>query len=204
MFAVVRHDPARLNPAQAVRLARRLHRAASAWARTFLAAAQRAEPGLVIALRRETLAFGLTLLAQRLQPFGPAQAAPFLDQVRRECAALETRPQPASWRASLPAPAPAPTEFDRHWLARVSGGPAEFEITPDMFGEFCQFTGLSSRDLVGHGDNVATLVFYLVVHGRIFASQSVPVAQRRALVRSLRECRCFVAPALEHWLTLAS
>ena len=200
MLAVLRPPRARLDPAQAAALAGRLQRAATGWTRTFLVEAHRAEPDLAVALRRETLAYGLALLAQRLGQFDPAQAGPFLELVRQACAGLEAGPSARPGRGALAAPPPADTEFDRQWLACAVGGPREFVLTPEMFREFSELTGLGSSDLVGGGENLAALVFYLVIHGRVFASRGVPLAQRRRLVRTLQDCRLFLARVLDQWL----
>ncbi len=200
MFALVRTEAPPLDAAQAVALAASLHRAAAAWTRTFLASAGRPDPQLADALCRETLAFGLALLESRLASSDPAQAADFLATVRQEVWSLHARRTRRAVRPALAAATAEATEFDRQWLARTASGAGEFQFTGAMFEEFCEFTGLASRELVGGGDNLAALVFYLAIHGRVFASATVPRDQRRWLVRAARECRLFLTQALDHWL----
>ncbi len=203
VFALVRTEAPPFDAAQAVALAASLHRAAAAWTRTFLASAGRPDPQLADALCRETLAFGLALLETRLVASDPAQAADFLAAVRQEVWSLHARQTRRSGRPELAAPMAEATEFDRQWLARTASDAGKFQFTGAMFDEFCEFTGLASRELVGGGDNLAALVFYLVIHGRVFASAAVPRVERRWLVRAARDCRLFLTRALEHWLQLS-
>lgn len=200
VFAIARSTTPPLDASQAATLAASLHRAAAAWTRTFLASTGQPNPDLADALCRETLAFGLVLLESRLAASDPAQAAEFLGAVRREVWTLHARRTRRVRRPELPDATGEATEFGRKWLARTTGGDGEFQITGEMFDEFCEFTGLASRELVGSGENLAALVFYIVIHGRVFASSAVPREQRLWLVRATRDCRLFLDKALSHWL----
>lgn len=200
-------SPPPLDQARASDVARNLHRAAVAWAHTFLKSRRGLHPALAELLATETLAFGLALLEQRLRWHG-STAASFLEQVRRDAWRLHSRWRQPSWSfrrlaAGDGAADEAAQDLSEFTLAcRAGGGTGDgaFQFTEPMHAEFCELTGLGTSELVGGGANLSALVFYLVVHGRVFATRPDSREERRWLVQALRECREFLERALEHWL----
>jgi hypothetical protein len=211
MNQLARSSPPPLDGAHAGRVARSLHRAAVAWAHTFLKSRRGLDPALAETLAAETLAFGLALLEQRLRWHGPS-AASFLDQVRRDAWQLHARWRQRAWSfrrlsgrgEAADGPAQDLSEFTLACRARGGATDGSFEFTEPMHAEFCELTGLGTSELVGNGANLAALVFYLIVHGRVFASRPDSREERRWLVQALRECREFLERALEHWLATST
>ena len=202
------HNPAPdFGEAQAHELARRLHRATASWAAAFLRSRKGFDLALADQLTSETLAYALVLLEARLGAFGPLTAG-FADQVRREAWMRHARwGRRHSLRQRLgfanPAAATSGDGDSAFAIAFASGyGAAEedFQFTEPMLAEFQALTGLGSGDLVGEGPNLAALLFYLVVHGRVFARQADTLEQRRWLIQALRECREYLERAIDHWL----
>lgn len=203
MKALARTAAPPLDEARAKALAQSLHRAAVAWAHTFLKSRSGLDPKLADALATETLAFGLVLLAERLRWHG-ASALPFLNLAREQAWRLHARwrKRPAGLRRLLAGPAEAGdvSEFTIACRAQHGGAGNAFQFTEAMHAEFCELTGLGTNELVGHGANLSSLLFYLVVHGRVFAGQTQSREDRRWLVQASRDCREFLERALEDWL----
>jgi hypothetical protein len=199
-----------LDDARAVGVAGGLQRAAVAWAGTFLHARAGLDPALLQQLATETLAFGLALLDEQLRPYGP-DAGPWAARVRRAAWTRHARwRRPARGTRLLTAGEPGgndgaedTSEFSvvRHGAGGQGGG--EFAFTEAMVAEFCELTGLGTRELVGHGPNRAAMGFYLVVHGRVFAQRPDSREERRWLIQALRECREHLERAVDHWLTIS-
>lgn len=196
-----------LDPARADGVARSLHRAAVAWAVTFLKSRAGLDRALAEQLTTETLAFGLALLDERVREFGSDGAA-FAHRVRRAAWILHARWRTAPGRSRQLTAGDAPTREEAEDVSefslacRLTGGEGggAFEFTEAMHLEFCELTGLGTNELVGHGANLAALGFYLVVHGRVFASRLRSRAERRWLVQALRECREHLERGLATWL----
>lgn len=186
---------AALDAVAARRLAKRICATAFAWTRTFSICVGRSSSGLEDEVLEEVLAYALCLLDLRLASAPAESTATFSERVRCACRALkaELRHRRSARQARLPAPASASDEatpqFSRQYLAWAEGNGGRAKFTPEMFEEFCRTTGLSSNVLVGGGENLATLVFYLVLHGLF--SQAGPLSRRQGaeLLRAARQCR---------------
>lgn len=196
-----------LDAARAEALARSLHRAAVAWAHTFLHSRAGLDPTLLAQLTSETLAFGLALLDERLRSFG-SDAGAFAAATRqaawaghgRWCKSSSPAAQLSAGEATTGDGAQDPSEFTLACHRSAGGGAGEFTLSAAMHAEFCALTGLGTHELVGGGTNLAAIVFYLVVHGRVFARRPDSREERRWLVGALRECREYLERALDHWL----
>jgi hypothetical protein len=69
-----------------------------------------------------------------------------------------------------------------------------------MFEQFCQCTGLGSDVLVGKGENLATLVFYIAVHG-VLSARGLPTRQQvLRLLQAASQCRTQMQRAISKWL----
>jgi len=85
-------------------------------------------------------------------------------------------------------------------LSRCSRQTPWNELEPGLFGEFCRATGLSSARLAGGGENVATLLFYIVLHGLVARDRPFTREQTTLLLRAAGQCRRQVQAACQVWL----
>jgi hypothetical protein len=70
-----------------------------------------------------------------------------------------------------------------------------------VFEEFRASTGLSSEVLVGSGENLATLVFYIVLY-RVFSMDGLPRREQTLkLLRAGRRCRVETERQVAEWLS---
>ncbi len=188
-------------PVAAQKLARQLATTAHAWARTILICVGRRDAELEDTLAEETLAYTLCLLDARVERFDGA----FLEQVRAECQRLQAE---RAWRMAnryrrLPAAnsqLKEEAEFSRRYLQQVTQAEAGYGPTDDTFHEFCRATGLHSSVLLGRGENLAALVFYIVVHGCLSCRAPLTRRQTTELLRATRECRVHTEAFLNQWL----
>jgi len=196
-----------LDDARAEALARSLHRAAVAWAHTFLHSRAGLDAALLEQLTTETLAFGLMLLEDRWCWRGP-DAETFTARVRRAAWTWHAQWRKDAWPARQLTPGDPPavgreedaSEFTLAGRNSGRGSSDAFQFTEAMHAEFCELTGLGTKELVGGGANLAAMIFYLVVHGRVFARRPHSREERRWLVQALRECREQLTHALDCWL----
>lgn len=191
-----------LSPAAAEKLARRLYASSQAWARTLLICVRRQTCELEERLARETLAFSLRLLAERLKP--GSGSGGFLDLIRANCARL--RAQRSWWQPhrhrclESPADGADGSEYSRALRARTRTPGTDFGLTDETFEDFRQATGLSSSVLFGRGENLATLVFYIVAHGCVSGNDPLTRAQTRDLLRAARQCRLETEAFVTDWM----
>lgn len=92
------------------------------------------------------------------------------------------------------------SEFAKRYLTFCAQSKTDFRPTAETFREFCRSTGLSSSALVGKGENLATLVFYLVVHGMLAANGVCSRRQMGDLLRATQKYRSQWGALLEEWL----
>jgi hypothetical protein len=194
------------DPELARGIARKLCRDSLAWART-LVASLRPSPTrrqLEEELFAEVMAYGLCLLELRLSEAAPADHGALGDLVRHECGVLVEQ---ASWRRRtrykrLPdlAAAPSGSRYAQIYPAGKAGGRGHARLTKEMFEQFSQCTGLGSEVLVGKGENLASLVFYIAVHGVFSAGGLLTCEEVLKLLRTARECRTHFHSAIPGWL----
>ncbi len=188
-------------------LAEKLCRAALAWVKTFQVCAATDSAALREAVFEETSAYGLCLLELRLSPANPDAAEAFLAKIRYECAAIQGR-----WKGRVrggrkqlrPPQLPGePAAFVMQYQKYSAPGSEPFRMTDDLFQDFCQTTGLGSNVLVGKGPNLATLVFYIVLHGLFAANGDLSREQKNHLLRAAKSCRSFFEEEITRWLAKA-
>jgi hypothetical protein len=176
------------------RLAHALCARALAWARTVCAALARSSTELEEDLLAEILAYELGLLRLRLAATSPGELHRYLAAVRAECARLrEDRANRRGFQRKRPAlpPSPASSAPDQRLPARDYSDSRDMagRLTPEMVEQFRQLTGLDARTLVGKGENLASLVFYLSIHGAVSAHAPLRIEEAAKLLRVVRECR---------------
>ena len=156
----------------------------------------------------EVLAYGLRLLEMRLAAVGPAYPDGLAGQVRRECSVLVGQ---AGWRRRnrfkrLPAPDPGlgGSRYAQLYPARNGDSQGQARLTREMFEQFCHCTGLGSEVLVGTGENLASLVFYIAVHS-VRSARGLPTREEvLRLLRAASECRIQMQRAISRWLAAES
>ncbi len=155
----------------------------------------------------EVLAYSLCLLEMRLADGGPAGSAGLAARVRRECYELVGQ---SSWRRrnrhqSLPVPDPAlrASRYKQLYPPPDDGSAAHSRLTREMFEQFCRCTGLGSEVLVGSGENLASLVFYIALHS-VLAARGLPTREVvLKLLRAARECRSHLQQEIPQLLAAA-
>jgi hypothetical protein len=152
----------------------------------------------------EVLAYGLRLLEMRLTAVGPAYPDGLAAQVRRECSVLVGQ---AGWRRRtrfkrFPAPDPglSGSRYAQLYPARNGDSRGQARLTREMFEQFCHCTGLGSEVLVGTGENLASLVFYIAVHS-VRSARGLPTREEvLRLLRAASECRTQMQRTISRWL----
>lgn len=176
-----------------------------AWAKTFALCVGQDGPAPEEGLFDEILAFALSVLEMRLRKADGDREGSFLAQVKRGCRALRKRsfrPRGASHNLlSVPQSEPASSEFIRQYLIHAAETERDLQLTRERFEEFCRSTGLSSPALVGCGENLASLIFYIVVHGVFAANGGLSRKQMTDLLRTAQECRTHLQSSIDHWMT---
>jgi len=166
--------------------------------------AGRPDSQLAQGLFEEVLAYGLSRLQSLMESNEYTGADEWLWVVKQECAAFKRR---QTWgrlnsRKKLGTP---PTQVTTLALKPFSQTESEFRgrasrVTKEMFEQFCQHTGLGSSVLVGKGENLATLVFYIALHA-VWSTHRKPLAMAQihklplgveAIPRRLRGHKGFV------------
>lgn len=221
------HEPPgpEIAPDFARALARKLCRDSLAWAKTLVASVRPSRtrlrsgsggksdgvtPSLSPRLQLEdelfveVLAYGLCLLEMRSAAASPADGERLVRLVRHECGVIVER---ASWRRRslrrhLPRPAPAPgsSRYAQIYPAWSDDDRGQPRLTREMFEHFCRCTGLGSDVLVGKGENLASLVFYVSVHGVLSAGGLPSREEVLKLLQAARECRTRLQGAISEWL----
>jgi hypothetical protein len=153
---------------------------------------------------QEVLAYGLRLLEMQHSEATAAERDGLAALVRHECCALVSQ---ASWRRKtrykrLQAPDPGLSgSRDAHLHpAPVAGTGGGQRLTKEMFDQFCRCTGLGSEVLVGKGENLATLVFYIAVHAVISSCRLATREEILRLLRAASECGNRLQRAISKWL----
>jgi hypothetical protein len=152
----------------------------------------------------EVLAYGLRLLEMRLAAPNLAEGDGLASLVRLECRVLVNQ---ASWcqrnrYRRLPSTDPAliDSRYAELYPLRSAEGAGGARLTKEMFEQFCQCTGLGSDVLVGKGENLATLVFYIAVHG-VLSARGLPTREEvLRLLRAAGKCGTHLQRALSKWL----
>ena len=152
----------------------------------------------------EVLAYGLRLLEMRLSAPNLAECDGLASLVRLECRMLVSQ---ASWRQRnrykrLPSSDPAlrGSRYAELYPLRANEGASGARLTKEMFDQFCHCTGLGSDVLVGKGENLATLVFYIAVHG-VLSSRGLPTREEvLRLLRAAGKCGTYLQRAISKWL----
>ncbi len=176
------------------RLAKQLHEIASVWSKTLLLCLGREDPSLVWVLYGEILAFGVVLTELQLHQQRCPDAQRFSKALGDHLARLCRRTRGALRLRCLLARSPKPQassdavleSFD---LVKAGRAYREFHVTEEMFADFCSVTGLARETLVGHGSNLVSLLFYMVIHGRVYSEGNVTRQQLNRVLKSVRECR---------------
>jgi len=218
-------DGRELSPEFARTIARKLCRDSLAWARTFAvhprpslmnlrgtsdgrpagdASAAPVRHQVEGELFVEVLAYSLCLLEIRFSAATPADRDTLISLVRHECEVIMGQ---ARWRRAnryrrLPAPASMPNDsrYAKMYPAGRTGGSGQARLTREMFEQFCQCTGLGSDVLVGKGENLASLVFYIAVHG-VLSADGLPTREEvLKLLRTAGACRTHFQKKISDWL----
>lgn len=171
------------------RLGDLLCRDALAWAKTIalsVAPATASEEELF----EEVLAYAISLAGLRLSGLETADAKRFLRLLRERTGLVKAgiKWRRAARRRQLAAPGRCGvgrSSVSRQQAARLPHG----RITKEMFEHFQSATGLSSNVLVGKGENLASLVFYISVHAVLSVEESLIRANTLVMLRACRQCR---------------
>lgn len=192
-------------------VARQLCRDSLAWAKTILAVAgaELAKPkgaGGDGASRKEqlfaeVLAYSLCLLEMRLTKDLAAGNKDLARRVRHECAMLiaQAARRKQNRHRRLPVPDPANSRYAQIYPAPGSAGRRPPRLTQEMFEQFCRCTGMESNVLVGKGENLATLVFYIAVHGVISADGLPSREAMLKLLEAARACSAHLQGVAAKW-----
>lgn len=187
-------------------IARKLCRDSRAWAKTLVMNLRPSQTRrqLEEELFVEVMAYGLCLFEMRLSEAAAVDHGALADLVRHECGVPTER---ARWRRRtrckrLPglASAPSGSRYAQIYPAGSSGGSGQARLTKEMFEQFSQCTGLGSEVLVGKGENLASLVFYIAVHGVLSAGGLPRREEVLKLLRTAQECRTHLQSAISEWL----
>jgi hypothetical protein len=176
---------------RADRLGDELCRDALAWAKT-IAVSVSPEESTEEELFEEVLAYAISLTGLRLGGLDLGQSEEFLRLVRERTAIVKagTKWRRARRRRRLGAPVGGWSTQDWGTTSLVSlDGVSDRRVTKEMFEHFRVTTGLSSDVLVGKGENLASLVFYIAVHAVLSAAGPLARANVLAMLRACRDCR---------------
>jgi hypothetical protein len=186
------------------KLARALVKHSLAWARTFAVSLSRRDPGLETQLFPEILAYALSLLQLRSGTADETYSEAFVESVRQECSLLQTqwlRRQTTRHKALAEAGrAGERSRYAEHYLALSQAGDGKSDPAQERFEEFCRCTGLDSGLLVGEGENLAALIFYIVAH--LVVSTNGPLSREKMTqqLRTARGCRASFETLIAQWL----
>jgi hypothetical protein len=170
--------------------ARELCASSMAWGKTFGACIARHERTLEERWFREILAYGLYLLESRVAGHDPAVMASLKRAIKTECADFIARGKINHPRGDKQLGSPQDSRPSSRIVAESTASDyANAPISPAGFEKFCRATGLSSQILVGDGNNLAAILFYMVVHE--VASTEKPLERKDAklLLEAAQKCR---------------
>jgi hypothetical protein len=180
--------------------ARALCKAARAMARAGVALAATSDAALEGHLTQESLNYALHLVDLRLRAADGQDHRSLLRALRQVCWRLiqssgSPDPGPPRLGGCAACAESAPNE------AVVEGGADSLrgQISPALFEEFRRATGLNSAQLVGEGENVASLVFTIVLHGLVARDWPFNREQTMLLLQAARQCRRHIACAVTAW-----
>jgi hypothetical protein len=199
MFDSWRSASRSLDDPAARHLASHLVHAADAWSVMLLESVKREAPSLRSELATEVLAYAVCALEIRLTTSSPTPAAAFLGGLRRHCRALRQARDAALFRPLPPQSALETPEFTHRYLSVTTHARSGCPFREDIWKEFCETTGLGSSVLVGQGGNLAALIFYIVVHGRVMSDAPASREAMMRLLRAARDCAAFFEVALDQW-----
>jgi hypothetical protein len=185
------------------RLAKQLHETASVWSKTLLLCLGREDPSLVWVLYGEILAFGVVLTELQLhrqrcqdaQRFSKALGDHLARLCRRTRGALRLRRLLVGSSRPRASSDPVLESFD---LVKAGRTYREFHVTEEMFADFCSVTGLAKEALVGHGSNLVSILFYMVIHGRAYSEGNASRQQLNRVLKSARECRASLEESIRN------
>lgn len=200
MFDSLRHafDPP--DDPQAEHLAKAFIEASGSWAKALVVSVERDSPPLRQALSEEVLAYAVCVLDLRLGNPSDHSARALVADVRKHCRQIRERKARAQAPKTLSSASPGPAEFvGRYWAIthHVEGGP---QFRDDIWREFCRTTGLGTNVLVGNGNNLAALIFYIVVHSRVLSEGPACRQAATRLLRVAHDCVAFFDAAVDQWL----
>jgi hypothetical protein len=160
----------------------------------------RKDPDLEEGLFMELLAYGLCRVRLRLDAASEPERGAWLTALHQECARLlkswaGRRRSGQRWlKAALQGSETAELTPELIGADRSAGFR---KLTPEMFEQFCKLTGLDARVLVGKGENLASLVFYISIHGVVSARRPLRTDEAMRLLRSVRDCRADFDKSME-------
>lgn len=158
---------------------KRLRAFAQTWGRRIAASAARLSCD-VPRLEREISAFGLYLLQLRLERHMTADAKQWLEHARLECLVDRGSTSRTSGSAEE-------SEFGLQLASWSPGeGPARAR---EAYEQFRLSTGLGDTPLVGGGENLAALIFYITLHALVCRETLPTREQIRVLLRTTQETR---------------
>lgn len=131
-------------------------------------------------LKREITAFGLYLLKLRLERDPRPHSPAWLENVRHACLAASATADDRPGQAGE-------SEFGLQLASwDTAEGPTRAR---EAYEQFCLSTGLGGTALVGRGENLAALIFYITLHA-LASRQGLPTRdQVRVLLKAAQEVR---------------
>jgi hypothetical protein len=153
----------------------------------------------------ELLAYSLCLLEMRLSAGITADSAGFVTQVRRECYRLvrqaNLRRRGRYKRIPIPASALGTSRYKQLYPPQGAASGDQPRLTKEMLEQVRRCTGLGSEALVGSGENLASLVFYISLHA-VLSARGLPTREQvLKLLRAARECREHLQKTISRLLT---
>jgi hypothetical protein len=77
-------------------------------------------------------------------------------------------------------------------------------LNKETFRAFQRATGLGSESLVGKEENLASLIFYIVIYGLYAEDGPLSGTDGQKLLRAMRQCRLHFEKASGDWLVVPS
>lgn len=202
------------DPEFARKIARTLSGDALFWARAFASCASsvRLAPGKALpetGLRKikpsaeshevenelfvEVLSYSLSLLEMRLSKSRSGASNSFVAAVRRECGVMmgqgDHGTQTRSCRPPDARPSLGGSAYDQLILCKGARYRGRLRLTKEVFDQFCECTGLGSDVLVGSGENLASIIFYVTLHGMLSCHARLTREAVQRMLRIAADCR---------------